>query len=56
VDYWKTEKPNDYTQAINLALKNFYWANWDIDYYYDMASFEDYQKFLEGRKDGTIQG
>lgn len=47
VDYWRGLYIANYTQAINLAIKEFGLHTFLIPYYYDMATWEDYQKFLE---------
>lgn len=43
---WESNPPLDYTDAINLALANFYHSTRYMDFYHDMASFEDYQEWM----------
>lgn len=46
VQHWQRTKPADYTDAINGAIAEFGLQHWPLDYYYDMASFADYQEWL----------
>lgn len=45
--FWWEKEPKDYTDAINLAMKNFTWDTFYLDYYYDMASWKDYEEFIK---------
>ena len=45
-DYWLDRYLDDYTQAINFAIKHFDYQTFGLEYYYDIASFDDYVKFL----------
>lgn len=50
-DFWLKWKPKDFlTDAIQMAMDNFRWTTRTMDYYYDMASWEDYEKFLKDDK------
>jgi dTDP-glucose pyrophosphorylase len=46
-DFWLNVEPQDYTDAINKAMKVFTWDTFPLSYYFDMASWEDYRRFLE---------
>lgn len=50
VDFWETQKIEDYTHAINLAMKEFGFETFRLSYYYDMASWTDYKDFLKRLK------
>jgi hypothetical protein len=46
-DFWIENKPKDFVNdALNMALLNFKWTVVLMDYYWDMASWEDYKEFL----------
>jgi hypothetical protein len=49
--FWMQEQPDTYTQAINMALSRFDYGTFDMGYYNDMATWEDYQIFLNNRKE-----
>lgn len=44
--FWESRKLLNYTQAINLAIKEYGYEVWPLDYYYDIASWDDYLKLL----------
>ena len=46
VEHWRKVEPENYTHAINCAMAQFGFATWKLDYYYDMATFDDYSKFI----------
>lgn len=53
-EIWDERKPENYTQAINLALSNVDWGTWQIGRYYDCANMQRYMELLDhlkGRKD-----
>lgn len=43
---WTKNQPMSYTAAINLALRTVGWDRVLMDYYYDMASFSDYERLI----------
>jgi hypothetical protein len=45
-DYWREVSPPDYTEAFNLAITKFGLETFPLDYYYDIASEEDYVQLL----------
>jgi len=45
-DFWLDISPISYTDAINEAITEFGLATYPLDYYYDMASFEDYRRLI----------
>jgi len=48
VEFWKKNNHSikDFTQAFNLAMDEFGYSTFDLAYYYDMASFNDYKAFM----------
>lgn len=46
---WMKNEPLSYTAAINVALRNVAYDTVLMDYYYDMASFKDYERLLYER-------
>lgn len=46
VELWRERKPATYTEAINMALDLYGIMSYEMDYYFDMATFEDYREFL----------
>lgn len=48
VDFWRSSKPQEYTQAINAAMREFGYQTFPITYYHDNASMRDYFNFLAG--------
>jgi len=50
VDYWlnNLDKIKTYTDAFNLAMKHFGFTTCKLDYYFDMASWDDYKYFVQG--------
>ena len=44
--YWYTAFVETYTDAINKAMMKFGYDEYELDYYYDLASFGDYKEFL----------
>jgi len=52
VDYWQRVTPADYTDALNLAIGRFRLHTWRLDYYYDMATWADYEAFVREGADG----
>ena len=50
VEFWKGGPDVlDYTDAFNQAMAAFGFETFELDYYYDMASFDDYVRYLETR-------
>lgn len=49
-EWLKNKFLQTYTDAINFAIDNFKWGTFNINYYYDMASWKDYVEFLDGNK------
>jgi dTDP-glucose pyrophosphorylase len=47
VRFWQRIRPGGYTDAINTAIREFGLDYWTIPYYYDMATFEDYQGWIQ---------
>jgi dTDP-glucose pyrophosphorylase len=47
VNFWLKENPETYTEAINIAIDNFGLNTFNIDFYYDFASWKDYKDFLK---------
>ena len=45
--FWLEGGPTSYTEAFNLAIKRYGYSTFDLEYYYDIASFEDYKKYLK---------
>lgn len=47
-DYWLSMSGiQNYTEAFNLAMSHFGYDIWWLDYYYDMASQDDYVRLLK---------
>lgn len=46
-DLWNVTYLEGYTEAINLAMQECTWHSIPMDYYYDMASFNDYVNFIK---------
>ena len=48
VDFWKKNfnKINSHTCAFNMAINEFNFTMSRMEYYFDMASFEDYARYL----------
>jgi hypothetical protein len=46
VALWRKVQPQSYTEAINMAIAEYGLHTWELDHYYDMASFEDYREWL----------
>lgn len=50
-DYWMSRNDlTDYTQAINDTIMEFGLSEAPVDYYYDMANFEEYSNFIRSGK------
>lgn len=47
IKYWIDLDVKTYTQAIQTAMDKFKWRTLEMEYYYDMASFADYSRFLD---------
>ena len=45
-ELWRAAGLRNYTEAINTAIEGFGLDTWRIDYYYDMATFDDYRKWI----------
>ena len=45
-DLWLEARPENYTEAINMAIKKFGYTTFDLEHYYDIAFFDDYMKYL----------
>jgi hypothetical protein len=52
VEFWKDHLDViiDHTHAFNLAMTEFGFETYHMDYYHDMATFEDYVEFLRMRE------
>ncbi len=46
VELWQMVHPENYTEAINRAIECHGRYTWKLDFYYDMASFEDYRDWM----------
>jgi hypothetical protein len=46
VDFWESAEVTDYTEAFNQAMEAFGYDTFLLEYYYDMASFEDYERYV----------
>lgn len=46
-EFWLNVQPENYTDAINKAMEVFTWELFPLSYYYDMATWNDYRRFLE---------
>lgn len=46
-EFWLNVQPENYTDAINKAIEVFTWDIFPMSYYYDMATWNDYRRFLE---------
>lgn len=46
--FWAEQDLDDYTEALNLAIKKFGYGTTNLAYYYDMASWEHYLNFMKG--------
>lgn len=44
--FWKANGFWDLPQALTAAMKEFGWTGFELSYYHDMASFEDYRSLL----------
>ena len=49
VDFWKQSYVVNYTDGFNQAMAEFGFDTFELNYYYDMASFDDYVRYLETR-------
>ena len=47
VDYWLSLDVHDYTDAINLAIHKYGFAEKRLDYYYDFAAWGDYKCWIK---------
>ena len=47
VEYWIANPPDDYNEAINVAMENFKWNTFHMQYYYDMATWKDYIGYIK---------
>jgi len=47
VDYWKSVKIDNYTDAINLAIQKFGLETFPLRYYYDLANWEEYSNYVK---------
>lgn len=45
-DLWRNQPFRTFSQALNHALQKYEHTTFNMDYYYDMATFEDYKEFL----------
>lgn len=46
-DYWLSAYIETYTDAINQAMTKFGYGVFDLEYYYDLATLEDYKEYLD---------
>jgi len=51
-EFWLENSPQSYTDAINSAMDKFNWKSYRMEYYYDMAEWKDYRRFIEDREHG----
>lgn len=49
-EFWNNIHGATYTDALNLAMKTFTWDTFELDYYYDMASWDDYESFIQSSR------
>ena len=49
VDFWQdnNHRIQDHTQAFNMAMDQFGFGIFELEYYHDMASFDDYRKLVK---------
>ena len=45
-ELWRAADIGNYTEAINAAIEGFGLKTWHIDYYHDMATFDDYRDWI----------
>jgi dTDP-glucose pyrophosphorylase len=45
-EYWLRSNIESYTDAINMAMKKFGYKTFHLDFYYDLATWEDYQEYM----------
>jgi molybdopterin-guanine dinucleotide biosynthesis protein A len=45
-EFWRAVDIGNYTDAINAAIEGFGLQTWRIDYYHDMATFDDYREWI----------
>lgn len=45
-EFWMGRPQASYTDAINSAMAEFRWGLFEMEYYYDMARWEDYNDFI----------
>lgn len=50
VQEWLQQNPSDYTDAINIAINKFGLHMFPLDYYYDFASWSDYEIWIHTAK------
>ena len=46
VQFWRAAQPENYTDAINRAIDKFGLHGIGMDFYHDMATYEDYHDYL----------
>lgn len=44
--YWQSTPPGDYTDAFNLAMGSFNYDLRPMDFYHDMANFDEYREWM----------
>lgn len=47
-EFWMEQSTKSYTDAINEAMDEFRWGTFQMEFYRDMAKWEDYASFIEG--------
>jgi dTDP-glucose pyrophosphorylase len=53
-ELWRAADIGNYTEAINAAIEGFGLNTWRIDYYHDMATFDDYREWIQ-EHDNVLQ-
>lgn len=46
VESWRQNNAGDYTSAINQAIANFGYDTFDLNYYHDCGTWNDYRRWL----------
>ena len=52
--FWLEGGPTNYTEAFNLAIKRYGYSTFDLEYYHDIATFDDYRKYLQKENDEGV--
>jgi hypothetical protein len=46
-EFWKDKGIPNYTEAINVILRDGIYLEYVLDYYYDFATFKDYEEYIK---------